>query len=306
VAITAFAPTAGATKPAGEERRGGRTALLLLLPGIAYLTLFFLAPLVSLVLTSLQAPRLYGDIGQYDYAFRWENYVDVVGEYLPQIGRSFGYALIATVIALLISYPLAYFIGVTLRSVPLAQSILLVLVIAPFFISFLLRTLAWKQLLSNDSLFVQGLQALSLLGPGEYFIGSPAAVVFGLVYNFVPFMVLPLYASLERLDVRYLEAGSDLYAGAFTTFRTVTLPLSMPGIISGTLLTFIPAAGDYVNASRDFLGSPETSMLGNAVEANFLVLQNFPAAAALSIILMAAILILVAAYVRRSGTEELL
>ncbi|MFD1712858.1 ABC transporter permease [Amnibacterium flavum] len=304
MAIAAFAPTtAGA--PQGETKRGGRTALFLLIPCIAYLALFFLAPLISLVLTSFQAPRLYGDIGQYDYAFRWENYADVIGEYWPQILRSFGCALAATVIALIISYPLAYFIGVTMRRYSLAQSLLLVLVVAPFFISFLLRTLAWKQILSNESPIVHALQAVSLLGPGEYFIGSPAAVIFGLVYNFVPFMTLPLYASLERLDSRLLEAGSDLYANAFTTFRTVTLPLSIPGIVSGTLLTFIPAAGDYINASRDFLGSPDTSMLGNAVEANFLVLQNFPAAAALSIILMGAILILVAVYVRRSGTDEL-
>jgi len=305
MAMTAFAPSVG-DSASGSSRSGGRTALLLLLPALAYLALFFLTPLVSLVLTSLQTPRLYGDIGQYDYAFRVENYVDVVSEYLPQIGRSFGYALIATVIALLLAYPLAYFIGVTMRRFPLAQNLLLVLVIAPFFISFLLRTLAWKQLLSNESWVVQALQGLSLLGPGEYFIGSPPAVVFGLVYNFLPFMALPLYASLERLDLRLVEAGSDLYAGPFTRFRTVILPLSMPGIISGTLLTFIPASGDYINASRDFLGSPDTSMLGNAVEANFLVLQNFPAAAALSIILMGAILILVAAYVRRSGTDELL
>jgi spermidine/putrescine transport system permease protein len=305
MAMAAFAPGAP-SKPRGEARRGGRTALLLLLPGLAYLALFFLAPLVSLVLTSLQAPRLYGDIGQYDYAFDWQNYTEVVADYWPQILRSFGYALLATLIALIIGYPLAYFIGVTMRRFPLVQNLLLVLVVAPFFISFLLRTLAWKQLLSNESPVVQGLQALSLLGPGEYFIGSPAAVVFGLVYNFLPFMTLPIYTSLERLDTRYLEAGSDLYAGAFTTFRTITLPLSLPGVVSGTLLTFIPAAGDYVNASRDFLGSPDTSMIGNAVEANFLVLQNFPAAAALSIVLMGAILILVAVYVRRSGTEELL
>jgi len=183
---------------------------------------------------------------------------------------------------------------------------MLVLVIAPFFISFLLRTLAWTQLLSDESFVVTSFKALSLLGQDDYITGTPVAVVFGLTYNFIPFMTLPLYASLERLDTRYLEAGSDLYSSPFTTFRTITVPLSMPGIVSGVLLTFIPAAGDYVNASRQFLGGTGTTMVGNVIESNFLISLNYPAAASLSIILMAAILVLVTAYVRRSGTEDLL
>ena len=230
----------------------------------------------------------------------------MVQQYLPHILRSFGYALAATVFALLFSYPLAYFIGVKARRWPLLQSLMLVLVIAPFFISFLLRTLAWKQLLSDESFIITSLKALSLMAPDAHFTGTPFAVIFGLTYNFIPFMTLPLYTTLERLDTRYLEAGSDLYANPFTVFRKITIPLSMPGIVAGTLLTFIPAAGDYVNASRDFLGGPDTQMMGNVIEANFLVLLNYPAAAALSIILMAAILVLVSIYVRRSGTEDLL
>jgi spermidine/putrescine transport system permease protein len=183
---------------------------------------------------------------------------------------------------------------------------MLVLVIAPFFISFLLRTIAWKSMLSDESPFVTGLKAISLLAPDAHITGTPFAVVFGLTYNFIPFMTLPLYASLERLDTRYLEAGSDLYAKPFTTFRTVTIPLSMPGIVSGVLLTFIPAAGDYVNASREFLGGTGTAMIGNVIESNFLLSNNYPAAAALSIILMLAILIIVLVYVRVSGTKDLL
>lgn len=291
--------------PQAPKRRGA-VAVLLLAPGILYLVLFFLAPLVSLLLTSLQAPSEFGDIGQFDYAFRWENYVEVVTQYWPHILRSFGYAIAATVLALLISYPIAYFIGIRCRDRPMLQSLMLVLVIAPFFISFLLRTLAWKQILSDESFVITSLKALSLLAPDAHFTGTPFAVVFGLTYNFIPFMTLPIYATLERLDVRYLEAGSDLYAGPATVFRKVTLPLSMPGIVAGTLLTFIPAAGDYVNASRDFLGGVDTQMMGNVIEANFLVLLNYPAAAALSIILMAAILVIVGVYVKRSGTEELL
>lgn len=300
--------TAFATGTAKEQapRRAGKIALLLLLPGIAYLALFFLVPLVSLVITSLQAPAEFGDIGEYQNAFQWQNYVLAIEQYGTQILRSFLYALLATTFALLFSYPLAYFIGVKARRWPLLQNLMLVLVIAPFFISFLLRTLAWKQLLSDESFVVTSLKALSLLGQDDYITGTPVAVVFGLTYNFIPFMTLPLYASLERLDTRYLEAGSDLYSSPFTTFRTITVPLSMPGIVSGVLLTFIPAAGDYVNASRQFLGGTGTTMVGNVIESNFLISLNYPAAASLSIILMAAILVLVTAYVRRSGTEDLL
>lgn len=304
MAFAAFANTAA--PQADAPRRHSRVALLLLLPGILYLVLFFLTPLVSLVLTSFQAPAQFGDIGQYSYAFRWENYVQVISTYLPHILRSFGYALIATVLALVISYPIAYFIGVTTRRWPLLQSIMLVLVIAPFFISFLLRTLAWKQIFSDESFVMSSLRALSVIPPDAHFTGTPAAVIFGLTYNFIPFMTLPLYSILERLDLRYLEAGNDLYASPFQVFRKVTIPLSMPGIVAGTLLTFIPAAGDFVNASRDFLGGPDTQMIGNVIEANFLVLQNYPAAAALSIILMMVILVVVSMYVKRSGTEDLL
>jgi spermidine/putrescine transport system permease protein len=183
---------------------------------------------------------------------------------------------------------------------------MLTLVIAPFFISFLLRTIAWKQIFSNESWVVQTLQSLGWLAPDQYLVGTPFMVIFGLTYNFIPFMTLPLYTTLERLDIRYLEAGADLYASPATTFRKITLPLSMPGIISGTLLTFIPIAGDYVNASRDFLGSTETAMIGNVVEANYLQINDYPTASALSVLLMLVILALVTFYVRRSGTDDLL
>jgi spermidine/putrescine transport system permease protein len=304
MAFAAFATTTNAVEPA--PKRTSKVALFLLLPGILYLVLFFLAPLVSLLLTSLQSPSEFGDVGQFSYAFRWENYTEVVGAYWPHILRSFGYALAATLLALVFSYPLAYFIGVKARRWPLLQSLMLVLVIAPFFISFLLRTLAWKQLLSDESFVLTSLKALSLLAPDAHFTGTPAAVIFGLAYNFIPFMTLPLYTTLERLDLRYLEAGNDLYASPVQVFRKVTIPLSMPGIVAGTLLTFIPAAGDFINASRDFLGGPDTQMIGNVIEANFLVLLNYPAAAALSIILMVVILVLVGLYIKRSGTEDLL
>jgi len=306
MAIAAFtgAPPTQEQEPA--VRRKSSIALVLLLPGVLYLVLFFLTPLISLIVTSFQAPVVDGDIGQYQTAFQWQNYTDSIAEYWPQILRSFGYALIATAAALVISYPLAYFIGVKMRGRPLAQNLLMTLVIAPFFISFLLRTLAWKAILSDDGWVASSLKAISVLPPDAHITGTPFSVIFGLTYNFIPFMCLPLYSTLERLDTRLLEAGQDLYASPWTTFRKVTIPLSMPGIVSGTLLTFIPAAGDYINASQDFLGAADTSMMGNVIESNFLVLQNYPTAAAMSVILMAVILVIVGVYVRRSGTEELL
>jgi len=286
MAITAFAPGGGAVEQAPRKRPW--TALILLAPGIAYMLLFFLAPFIQLIITSLQAPAASGGIGEYVAAFQLSNYADAIVEYWPHILRSFAYALIATVVGLLISYPLAYLIGVKLRALPMLQGLALILVVAPFFISFLLRTLAWKQIL-----------------PSEW-IGTHFSVVFGLIYNFIPFMTLPIFSSLQQLDMRLVEAGADLYASPTTTFFKVTLPLSMPGVVSGTLLSFIPMSGDYVNASREFLGGTDTAMVGNVIEANFLQTQNYPIAATLSIVLMAIILVIVATYVRRSGTEDLL
>ncbi|MEY4042932.1 MAG: hypothetical protein RL529_499 [Actinomycetota bacterium] len=283
-----------------------KVALFLLLPGLIYLGLFFMTPLISLIITSLEVPDGSGVMGSYAYGFAIENYGKVVTQFWPQISHSFGYALIATIAALLISYPLAYFIGVKARRFPLIQGLMLTLVIAPFFISFLLRTFAWKQIFSNESPAVHFLQQVGILGPHDYLVGTPFMVIFGLTYNFIPFMTLPLYSILERLDVRLLEAGADLYATPATTFRKVTLPLTAPGIISGTLLTFIPIAGDYVNASGDFLGGTKTAMIGNVVESRFLVLNDYPTASALSVLLMGVILLLVGFYAKRSGTEDLL
>jgi spermidine/putrescine transport system permease protein len=303
MAFTAFSSSTSAAEP--TVRRKSPIALFLLLPGIFYLILFFVTPLISLVITSLQTPDPLV-FGRFVNAFNWQNYVAVIELYGEQSVRSAGYAALATLCALLIGFPLAYFIGITLRPYPLLQSLALVLVIAPFFISFLLRTLAWKQIFSSEGPLSGFLSLIGVLGPGDAITGTTFSVVFGLTYNFIPFMTLPIYATLVSLDLRLLEAGNDLYGSPATTFRTVTLPLSAAGVMSGTLLTFIPAAGDYINASREFLGSADTTMIGNVIETNFLVLQNFPAAAALSLVLMAFILVLVSLYVKRSGTEELL
>ena len=304
MAFAAFGPSQPVV--ASAAKKSGPIVLALLLPGLIYLGLFFLTPLISLIITSLEVPDASGAIGAYNYGFDVSNYFNVATHYFQQIIRSFWYATLATAFALLISYPLAYFIGVKMRSRPVLQRVLVTLVIAPFFISFLLRTLAWKQLLSDSSWAIQTLKDLHILGVNDYFMGTPASVVFGLTYNFIPFMTLPLYTTLERLDVRLLEAGSDLYANPRHVFTKVTLPITLPGIISGTLLTFIPISGDYVNASANYLGSSKTSMIGNMVEADFLQNLQYPSASALSVLFMAIILVLVWVYVRKSGTEDLL
>jgi spermidine/putrescine transport system permease protein len=301
-ALTTATADTGVTPP--PARGSSRIAWLLLTPGLAYLVLFFVAPVGVLLLTSLYERVPDGPVGATRPALRWQNYTDAIVTYAPQFGRSFLYAFIATVLALAIGYPLAYVIAVRCRNRPLLQGMLLVLVIAPFFTSFILRTIAWRQILADESVVVGVLKTISLLPADARLTATPVAVVAGLTYNFLPFMTLPIFANLERLDLRLVEAGGDLYAGPASTFRQVTLPLSMPGIVAGALLTFIPAAGDYVNAA--LLGTAGTSMVGNVIDSRFFRVVDYPTAAALSVLLMAAILVLVAAYVRRSGTEELL
>ena len=284
-----------------EGKRGRRlTPYLLLLPGLGWLAVFFAVPIITLISTSTQTRPAGAEIGVYVQTFRLTNYLDALQEYATQFGRSFVYALAATLLALAISYPLAYAIAFKAGR---WRNLLLVLVVAPFFTSFLLRTVAWKQILADDAWVADGLRFLHVLGPGDHVINTPAAVVLGITYNFLPFMILPIYASLERVDLRFLEAAGDLYASAITTFRKVTLPLSMPGVVAGTLLTFIPAAGDYVNSA--LLGNRNTAMVGNVIDSRFLRVVDYPTAAVLSVVLMVSILVLVAAYIRRSGTEEL-
>jgi spermidine/putrescine transport system permease protein len=283
-----------------QERRSGRAGYLLLLPGLLWLVIFFVVPTVQLVMTGLYDPNGSLDTG---YAMTWSfsNYWNVLVQYQEQFLRSFGYALIATVACVLLGYPLAYAIAFKAGR---WKNLMLVLVIAPFFTSFLVRTLAWKSILSDNGLIVETFKTLQLLPEDGRLLATPVAVVTGLTYNFLPFMVLPLYASLEKIDPRLIEASKDLYASGVTSFRKVTLPLSAPGLVAGTLLTFIPAAGDYINS--ELLGTPQQRMIGNVIDNLFLVQLDYPAAAASSVLLMVAIVCLVVFYVRRSGTEDLL
>jgi spermidine/putrescine transport system permease protein len=288
------------TEPAPRRKRGGATGYLLLLPGMLWLVLFFLVPTIQLVATSLYDPGGSLDTG---YAMTWSfgNYLDVLSTYRAPFLRALLYSTSATVLALLLAYPLAYTIAFKAGRF---KNLMLVLVIAPFFTSFLVRTLAWKSILSDNGFVVNALQAVHLLPQDGRLLATGFAVVAGLTYNFLPFMVLPLYASLEKIDPRLMEAGRDLYANGFTSFRKIVLPLSMPGVVAGTLLTFIPAAGDFINTK--LLGTPAQYTIGNVIDNTFLVQLNYPIAAACSVVLMAVIVVMVIVYVRRAGTEELL
>jgi spermidine/putrescine transport system permease protein len=294
-----MAPILPASAPvAPVAQRRSRTGYLLLFPGMTWLAIFFAVPFVTLFITSLQKP-VPGRSGRYTLGFEVSNYASAMAEYWPQFLRSFMYAGIATLLALAIAYPLAYFIAMKAGR---WRSLLLVLVIAPSFASFLLRTYAWRTILADDGPITSAMNALHLLPDGRV-LNTGIAVVAGLTYNFLPFMILPLYAALEKIDPRLIEAAGDLYASTATAFRKVTWPLSLPGVVAGTLLTFIPAAGDYINA--ELLGSTKDRMIGNAIQTNFIEFRDYPTASALSFVLMAAILILVFTYIRRAGTEDL-
>jgi spermidine/putrescine transport system permease protein len=291
-------PTAPVVDGETSKRRGW--GWLLLVPGMLWLAIFFLFPTVQLFFTSLYDPS-----GSYEtgYAMTWHfaNYVDAVRDTWNLFARSFLYAGITTVVCLALAYPLAYAIAFKAGR---WKHVMLVLVIAPFFTSFLLRTLSWRTILSDQGPVTDFLQTIAILPDDGRLLATPVAVIAGLVYNFLPFMTLPIYASLDKVDHRLIEAAGDLYASPFTGLRKVTLPLSTPGVVSGTLLTFIPASGDYVNAQ--LLGTPNQYMIGNRIQAAFLTEHNYPLAATLSLILMAIVVVMVVVYVRRAGTEDLL
>jgi spermidine/putrescine transport system permease protein len=270
----------------------------LLLPGLGWLLVFFAIPLAYMAFESLKTGTL--DTG---YTFNWEfaNYTDALSDFSEQFVRSFEYAGLATGFGLLIAYPLAYVIAFRAGR---WRNALLLAVIVPFFVTYLLRTISWETLLADSSLIVETLRSIGVLGEDGRLLDTTVSVVAGITYNYLPFMILPLYASLERIDGRLLEAGYDLYGRRRDVFLRVTLPLSMPGVVAGTLLMFIPAAGDFINA--ELLGTPNQFMIGNVIQSRFLELSDYPTAAALSFILMALMLAIVLVWARIAGTEALL
>lgn len=273
---------------------------LLLTPGLIWLAIFYIYPSIQMFISSFWS-------GSLEHGFTFSlanvhNYTDGLSRYQEQIVRSVFFAAAATVATFLISFPLAYTIAFRAGHY---KNLLLFLVIAPFFTSFLLRVISWRTILGDDGLLLGPLKSAGLVSDDVRILATPIAVISGIAYNFLPFMTLPIYVSLEKIDKRLLEAGQDLYATPWSAFRKITLPLALPGIFAGTLLTFIPAMGDYVNA--ELLGqTPATKMIGNVVQSRFLVNNDYPTAAALSFILMAGILVAVAVYARLLGTEELM
>jgi spermidine/putrescine transport system permease protein len=273
------------------------TPYLFLLPGGLWLVLFFVVPMIIMASVSLQQ----GSLGTgYQLTWNFGIYPDVINTYLPQFGRSLTYALVVTAATLLIGYPIAYTIAFRGGRI---KNILLLLVILPFFTSFIIRTLAWKLILADNGFVLGTLRQIGIVGPGEHVLATPLAVVSGLIYNFLPFMVLPLYVALEKIDPHLVEAATDLYATRRQAFLRVTLPLSMPGLFAGSLLVFIPAVGDFINA--EILGSRDTTMIGNVIQRLFLETNAYPEASALGFVLMAAVLVLVAIYAKVVGAREL-
>ena len=280
------------------RRRPGLLPLLLLAPAIAWLVAFYVYPAIQMLQASLWSGTL-----ESGFTFSWANaatYSTALGRYSDQFLRSILYAAVSTLVCLALAFPLAYTIAYRAGRF---RTILLFIVIAPFFTSFLLRVLAWKTVLADDGFLLGPLKSIGLLPEEFRILATPVAVIFGISYNFFPFMVLPIYVSLEKIDRRLVEAAKDLYAGPVRAFQRITLPLALPGVFAGSLLVFIPAMGDFVNA--ELLGSVQTRLIGNVIQSRFLVNNDYPTAAAISFMLMAGILAAVFIYARVLGTDEL-
>jgi spermidine/putrescine transport system permease protein len=279
------------------KRRRALLPYLFLGPGLLWLIIFFAIPLVNQGYVSLQT----GD-PETGYVFSWhfQTYVDAIDQYHTQFLRSLKYAAIATVLDLIIAFPLAYFIAFKAGR---WKNFLLLLIVLPFFVSYVLRTVSWQLILSDNGWVADRLRDVGLLSADGRLLATTTAVIAGITYNFLPFMALPLYVSLEKIDRRLIEAATDLYASRVMAFRKITLPLALPGIFAGSLLTFIPACGDFINAA--LLGTPNQYMIGNVIQNKFLTILDYPTAAALSFILMTVILIGIFLYARVLGARNL-
>ena len=279
------------------RRRRALVPYVLLGPGVLWLVVFFAIPALNQLFVSLQT-------GTAEEGFRltwnWAVYPDSVSTYSEQILRSLFYAGAATVLAFVVSFPLAYFIAFKAGR---WKNVMLLLIVLPFFTSYIVRTVAWQTILADDGFVVNALQTVGLLSDDGRLLATRTAVIAGITYNFLPFMALPLYVSLEKIDRRLVEAATDLYAGRAAAFRRVTFPLALPGVFAGTLLTFIPAIGDFINAQ--LLGSSRQFMIGNVIQSQYLVIRDYPVAAALSFVLMAVILVGILLYARALGTRSL-
>ena len=271
---------------------------LLILPGGLWLAIFFLVPMVAMVSVSLQTGSLETGFTQ---TFHVQTYVDMINAYHVQLTRSLVYGLMTTLVTILLAYPMAYWIAFNGGR---HKSTYLFLILLPFFVTFVIRTISWQFLLADDGIVLGTLKDWGLLPGTFHILATPTAVVGGLVYNFLPFMVLPIYVALERIDRVLIEAASDLYASRREVFRRVILPLSLPGVFAGVILTFVPAAADYVNAQ--ILGGSGQVMIGNVIETLYITNSQYPQASALSSILLGALLIGIFVYARVLGTRDVL
>lgn len=280
------------------RKRGRFVPFLLSTPGLTWLLVFFAIPVATMASMSLQEGSLESG---YTFTGHWQTYTEALGKYDTQLIRSLIYGAIVTVATLIISYPMAYWIATKGGR---RKNVFLLLILLPFFTPFVIRTLSWKFILADEGIVLGTLKDMGVLSEGFQVLATPVAVVSGLVYNFLPFMALPLYVALERLDPAMLDAAYDLYSNKVQTFTKVIFPLSLPGVFAGSLLTFIPSVGDFINA--ELLGGVRTTMIGNVIQREFLTSNDYPEGAALSLMLMAGILIGVALYVRAVGSEEAL
>jgi spermidine/putrescine transport system permease protein len=279
---------------ATHKRRAG---VWLMMPGGIYLLVFLVIPMGILVYTSLQSGGALS--GRFYFNWDFANYTDGIVQYKTQFVRSVGYSVAVTLACLLLAYPMTYWIAFYGQR---WKSSILMLILVPFFVSYVIRTVQWKFILGDDGLIFGPLKHLGLLPEGFRVLATPFAVIAGITYNYLPFTALPLYVALERIDKSLVEAAKDLYSSKWQAFRRVVWPLSIPGVFAAFLLTFVPATGDYVNAT--VLGGPGTTMIGNVIQEKFLSELNYPEAAALSVVLMVAMLILASIYARVLGTED--
>jgi spermidine/putrescine transport system permease protein len=279
--------------------RGARlTPYLLGLPGGLWLAIFFVIPILVMLSLSLQS----GNVEEgFRLTWRWANYADAWTNFHTQFVRSIVFGLIVTVISLVLAYPMAYWIAFYGGS---RKSTYLFLILLPFFVSFVIRTASWKFILADEGIVLGPLKDAGLLPRDFHILATATAVIGGLTYNYLPFMVLPLYVALERVDPSLVEAAHDLYASRAQAFRRVVLPLSLPGVFAGVLITFVPVTSDFVN--NGILGGTRTTMIGNVIQTQYLTFNDYPLAAAMSFMLMAALLVGIFAYARTLGTEQVL
>ncbi len=271
---------------------------LMILPGGLWLLAFFAVPLVLMLSFSLMTGNI---IDGFQQTFHWQNYTDGLDLYGDKFIRSLWYGVLATCACIVLAYPAAFWIAFRAGT---RKSVYLLLLLLPFFVSFILRTVSWKFVLADNGIVLGTLKDWGALPSDFHVLGTTFAVIAGLTYNFLPFMVLPIYVALERIDYRVIEAAQDLYASRTQTFLRVVLPLSLPGVFAGVIMTFVPVSADYVNA--DVLGGPDNVMIGNIIQTEYFNNSDYPMASALSFVLMAILLVGIFLYAKALGTEDVL